>query len=123
MEAATICTASASGIGTRLPETWKPAEHRRGFGRVVLLIFLLTQCFDGVLTYMGVTRFGIAAEANPIMGALMIGLGKEAALIGAKSVAAGLGIYLYLRQVHAAVALLAGFYLMAAIFPWMNVLC
>jgi hypothetical protein len=88
----------------------------------VLLIFLLAQCFDGFFTYVGVVRFGIAVEANPIIATLMTQLGHETALIAAKTLAAGLGICLYLRQVHAAVAFLAGFYLTVAILPWVILL-
>ena len=48
--------------------------------------------------------------------------GHGAGLIGAKLIAAALGICLHLRQVHSAVALLAGFYLVVAIVPWVVIL-
>ena len=41
------------------------------FGKVSLALFLLMQCLDGVLTYLGVVTFGIAMEGNPIVAGLM----------------------------------------------------
>jgi uncharacterized membrane protein len=92
------------------------------FGDTVLVVFLLAQCFDGVFTYVGVTTFGVGIEANPIISTLMGHLGHGTALLSAKIVAAVLGIGLHLRQVHGAVAVLAGFYLVAAIVPWIFLL-
>jgi hypothetical protein len=48
--------------------------------------------------------------------------GHGVALTLAKVIAAILGIGLHLRQVHAAVALLAAFYISIAIVPWMLIL-
>ena len=101
---------------TSLPQLWSP--RRSLFGDVVLVVFLLAQCFDGVFTYVGVMSFGIGIEANPIISTLMVHLGHGTALMSAKIVAAVLGIGLHLRQVHSAVALLAVFYIAAAILPW-----
>ena len=44
------------------------------------------------------------------------------ARVGAKSVAGALGVCLHLGEIHAAVALLAGFYVAVAIVPWMAIL-
>ena len=105
-----------SCVETPAPQLW----NRRGsrFGDVALVVFLLAQGFDGVFTYVGVMSFGIGIEANPLIATLMENLGHGRALMVAKVVAAMLGIALHLRQVHAAVALLAAFYLAAAIVPW-----
>jgi hypothetical protein len=65
-----------------------------------------------------VTTFGVGIEANPVIAALMLHFGEGTALLGTKITAAGLGIGLHLRQVHGAVALLAGFYLALAVLPW-----
>jgi hypothetical protein len=100
---------------------WKPA-HQSRFGDVVLVLFLLTQFFDGVLTYVGVTTFGIGMEANPLLSGLMVRFGEGTALLGAKLVAGGLGVALHLRQVHRAVALLTLFYVAVAIVPWTAIL-
>ena len=92
------------------------------FGDLVLVAFLLTQCLDGVLTYVGVVSYGLAIEANPIMASLMATMGHGAALCGAKGMAAGLGIWLHLRQVHGVVAVLTALYSIVAVLPWMAVL-
>lgn len=110
------------------PATWTPtagrarAVPRSLFGDVVLVAFLLAQCFDGVFTYIGVITYGVGVEANPLIAALMTTLGEGMALAAAKTLAALLGICLHLRQVHSAVAVLAGFYLVVAILPWMLIL-
>jgi hypothetical protein len=108
--------------GARIPYVWSPPARRSAFGDVALVAFLLAQCFDGALTYVGVLTFGLGIEANPIVAGLMKHLGHEAALLSAKLVASGLGIALHLRQVHRAVALLAIFYLLVAILPWTAIL-
>jgi hypothetical protein len=92
------------------------------FGEATLGIFLLTQLLDGVYTYVGVTAFGIHAEANPIVAALMVHFGHAPGLLIAKIAASGLGICLYIGRVHSVVALLAGVYLTVAIAPWTYIL-
>jgi uncharacterized protein DUF5658 len=92
------------------------------FGDAALGIFLLTQLLDGVYTYVGVTAFGIHAEANPIVAALMIHLGHAPGLLIAKIAASGLGICLHIGRVHSVVAFLAGIYLAVAVAPWTYIL-
>ena len=112
----------ADFFGTSVPHAWSPTVRRSLFGDVVLVVFLLAQCFDGVFTYVGVLTFGASIEANPLIALLMAQFGHGAALVGAKTVAAMLGIALHLRHVHSAVALLAAFYVAVAILPWMAIL-
>jgi hypothetical protein len=100
----------------------RQATTRSLFGDVVLVAFLLFQCFDGVFTYVGVATYGVGIEANPLIASLMHSVGHGAALAIAKLLAASLGICLHLRQVHGAVAVLAGFYLVVAILPWTMIL-
>ena len=107
---------------TAIPKVWNPAVQRSRFGDAVLLVFMLAQCFDGVFTYVGVTSFGRGIEANPLVATLMASIGDGLGLMAAKAVAIVLGIGLHLRQVHGAVALLAAFYVLAAVLPWMAIL-
>ena len=109
-------------FGTALPKVWSVDARRSVFGDFVLVAFLLAQVCDGVFTYMGVLTFGTTIEANPVIGALMVHLGHGAALMTAKLVAGTLGIGLHLRGTHGAVALLAAFYVMAAVLPWAVIL-
>lgn len=103
--------------------TWTPRVTRRSlFGDLVLVAFLLFQCFDGVFTYIGVATYGVSIEANPLIASLMHSLGHGTALALAKVLAAALGICLHLREIHGAVAVLAAFYLVVAILPWTMIL-
>jgi uncharacterized membrane protein len=99
-----------------------PAIRRSLFGDLMVITFLLAQCFDGVFTYVGVMMYGVGIEANPLLASLMTAFGYGVALTVAKVLAAGLGICLHLRGVHGAVAALAGFYLLVAIVPWTIIL-
>ena len=111
-----------SVFGNPLPKLWKPRLRRSLFGDVAIVTFLLAQLFDGIFTYIGVRTYGLGVEANPLIAALMASYGHGTALLGAKSVAGALGVCLHLRDIHAAVALLAGFYVAVAIVPWMAIL-
>lgn len=92
------------------------------FGDIALLVFLIAQASDGVLTYVGVSTYGLHIEANPLIGWLMSLIGQGAALATAKVAAGFFGIALHLSAVHRAVAILAAFYLAVAVFPWVAIL-
>lgn len=98
------------------------ATNRSTFGDLALVVFLLTQAFDGVLTYVGVSVYGPRMEGNPIIIWLMEALGEGPALAAAKLAAGTFGIALHLSAVHKAVALLAAFYVIVAICPWVAIL-
>ena len=92
------------------------------FGDLALLVFLLTQALDGVLTYIGVSIYGLRMEGNPLIGWLMATMGQGPALAAAKLTAGFFGVALHLSAVHKVVAVLAGFYLIVAVLPWFAVL-
>ena len=89
------------------------------FGDVALIVFLLVQALDGALTYVGVVTFGLAAEGNPLIAWLMNALGHGAGVAAAKLVAGLFGVLLHVSGVHKAVAVLAGFYIVVAVAPWL----
>lgn len=91
---------------------------RSPFGDLVVLAFLLAQATDGVLTYIGIATMGTSIEGNPLLASLMGAVGGGAALLGAKLLAASLGILLHLTGVHRIVAALTVLYLAAAVVPW-----
>jgi hypothetical protein len=123
MSAGTMAYADPQTLfGNTLPKVWSVRPRRSLFGDVVLVAFLLSQVLDGAFTYMGVLTFGMSIEANPVIASLMLHLGHGTALMTAKLVAAVLGIGLHLRGTHGAVALLAGFYVTAAVLPWVVIL-
>jgi hypothetical protein len=92
------------------------------FGNVVVVLFLLAQAGDGVLTYVGVTQYGLGIEGNPLLGWLMAAYGSGMALAGAKAAAVAFGIVLHRGAVHSLVAALALFYIGAAVLPWIAIL-
>ena len=75
-----------------------------------------------MLTYVGVSTYGVAIEGNPLISWLMHTMGEGLALTAAKVTAASFGIALHLWAVHKAVALLAAFYIVVAVVPWAAVL-
>jgi hypothetical protein len=119
--ATTTGTPAAGFSGIAVPKVWNVTARSSLFGDAALFAFLLAQCFDGVFTYVGVVSFGLRIEANPLVASLMASIGHGPGLIVAKGVAIALGIGLHLRQVHTAVALLTGFYVLVAVIPWMGI--
>ena len=115
MAAATF-SSPAILFGTDLPDLSKSRSAR--FGEIALLVFLIAQFTDGIFTYLGVATFGMSVEANPVVVGLMTHLGHGIGLVSAKMMAAVLGVCLYRREIHSAVAMLAGFYLTVAVAPW-----
>lgn len=96
--------------------------RRLRFGDIAVVLFLVAQALDGVLTYIGVTVMGLHMEANPLLAWLMGTIGCAAALTSAKLVASIFGIILHLSSVHRVVAGLAAFYLAVAVLPWLALL-
>ena len=104
-----------------VPVLWKVAARSR-FGDAVIVLFLIAQAADGVMTYVGVTTLGVQLEANPLLASLMTAFGEGAAVAAAKLVAAALGVSLHFIGVHRILAVLTGIYLLAALLPWAGVL-
>ena len=95
---------------------------RQRWGDIALVLFLLAQAADGVLTYVGVSTYGPHMEGNPLIAWLMVTIGDAAGLATAKVTAGAFGIALHLSAVHKAVALLTAFYLAVAVVPWVAIL-
>jgi uncharacterized membrane protein len=91
-------------------------------GNLVVIVFLMAQACDGVLTYVGISQYGPHIEANPLIGWLMGTMGQGLALAATKAAAGAFGIALHLTAVHRVLAVLAGFYLIVAILPWIGLL-
>ena len=92
------------------------------FGNTVVVAFLIAQACDGVLTYIGVATYGARAEGNPLLTWLMGALGCGVAVATAKAAAGAFGIVLHLVAVHRVLAVLAAFYFVAAVAPWVAIL-
>jgi hypothetical protein len=89
--------------------------------RLWLVIFVLLQLADGVLTYAAVERFGTSAEGNPILATWIVIAGTAPALFGAKLLACACGGILYAAGVHRILAGLSALYLFAAVVPWLQI--
>ena len=89
--------------------------------RLMLLLFLTAQGFDGLFTYAAVQAYGLHAEGNMIIATWIALVGPEAALFGAKTVACGCGVLLYLRGLNRTLSLLTLVYVVAAIGPWLMI--
>ena len=91
-------------------------------GDAAWIAFVVAQFADLVLTYVGVSTFGPAIEANPVMAWCMAGLGVGLALVGAKLVALGCGTLLHIQGMHRSIVLLTTFYAGAAVWRWVALL-
>ncbi len=89
--------------------------------RLVFLIFVAVQVFDGLFTYVAVDAVGIAAEGNRLLAAAMHGFGHGPTLVTAKVAALVAGLFLYTRGWHLVLALVTALYAVAAIGPWLVV--
>ena len=87
--------------------------------RLILVVFLLLQVIDGVLTYTAVAWLGVVGEGNALLAAAMHLAGPGPALVGAKSLAGVCGLLLYVRGFYAILGALTGLYMFAAIAPWL----
>lgn len=85
---------------------------------LVLAIFLVAQVLDGVLTYIGVHRFGVEAEGNALLITLMNAWGAGPALVAAKLFASACGVTLFALSVYRVLAAIAGACIGVAIVPW-----
>ncbi len=84
----------------------------------LLAVFVSVQIADASLTAFGINRFGVAAEANPMLAVPIIVFGPVAALIVAKGVAVGGAVMLYRLSRQLLLATLTVMYLFVAILPW-----
>ena len=89
--------------------------------RLVLLLFLVAQLFDGLFTYVAVSAVGTQAEGNLILATWMNLVGPGPTLFAAKLVAATAGVFVYYRGMHRLLASLTAMYGLMAIGPWLVV--
>jgi hypothetical protein len=91
-------------------------------GNVAVILFLVAQACDGVLTYVGVSVYGPRIEGNPLIAWMMDSMGQGLGLATTKAVAGAFGIVLHLSSVHRVLAVLTGFYVVVAVLPWIGLL-
>lgn len=86
---------------------------------LVFAIFVAIQFLDGILTYWGVTRFGIEIEMNALLASSMESIGPAATLVAAKSLACACGVVLYANGYFRPLAAVSGLCLGLAVVPWL----
>lgn len=89
--------------------------------RLVLMLFLVAQIFDGLFTYTAVSAVGLQAEGNVLLKTWMALAGPGPTLFVAKCVAAAAGLLVYYRGMHRLLAGLTVIYALVAIGPWLVV--
>ena len=97
---------------TRRSALWREAW----VGNLVIVLFLVAQVLDAVLTYLGVT-IGIS-EGNPLVAYSLRHAGIGPGLTITKLVAVACSMGLHLVGLHRVLALLTVMYLSLAILPW-----
>jgi hypothetical protein len=85
-------------------------------------LFLAVQLADAAQTVYGISRFGPAIEANPILSFCIAAFGTGAALVGAKMVAVVGGAALHACSYHFILVALTVAYVFGAVVPWAVVL-
>ena len=102
-------------------QLWQLDYDMRPTPRLILLLFLVAQLVDGILTYMAVGVLGVVEEGNLLLATAMQITGAGPALFGAKTLAASCGILLYARGFYLVLGALTGLYMIGAITPWLLV--
>jgi hypothetical protein len=96
----------------------KPLPNSRTNALWTLGLFIAVQVADGILTAVGVARFGLGVEANPLLVHSIETVGASTALVAAKSIAIVSGSVLHLYSYHLALVLLTVAYVFATLLPW-----
>ena len=91
------------------------------FITIISLIGILSGGADAILTALVFLRLRSRPGREPEYG-FKIAPFAVYGIISLFILAIALGIALHLRQVHLAVALLAGFYVLVAVLPWIAIL-
>lgn len=112
-----------------IPATVLPATEKDNITGIVLLSGLLAtlQVLDGVFTSIGISRFGLQIEGNPILRYLMAEFGANPTLFALKAFAilivVALGVISReVKWVRGAIAAVSLVYVFAAVLPWVYIL-
>jgi hypothetical protein len=95
---------------------------------IYFAIFLVSlQILDGMLTSIGMARFGIHSEGNPLLKNLMIRFSPDQALVAVKTLAVLMVVTLSvvanrMKWVRDIIGVLSCIYLFAAIIPWIYII-
>lgn len=100
----------------------RPAGRRFSRAEALFLAFVTVQALDGAMSYIGVSLYGPAIEANPLVAWYLAAFGPAVGFTAAKLFAVTCGAVLYVTARHRWVAALTLVYLVFAVGPWAGVL-
>jgi hypothetical protein len=86
--------------------------------KVLFVLFLIGQALDGILTYMGIQRWGMAAEANPLLHWLEAVCGLVPSILFFKLGSMWIGTYLYKYEYFYSILFLTVLIYGVAVLPW-----
>lgn len=116
---------SMSGAVTRRPtiliRVGKQSLSKKAF--IIGVALAICQLLDGLLTYIGLSLFGVHMEGNGFLRSLMYFYGMAPALVVVKLFALGIAIGLALhshrrRWMRPVLIGIVAFYLVLAVIPW-----
>jgi hypothetical protein len=81
-------------------------------------LFIAVQVADGILTSIGVSRYGTGVEANPLLVHWMLSYGLWTTLLAAMAVAILGGSLLHLYAYDLVLSGLTAAYVFATVLPW-----
>jgi uncharacterized membrane protein len=123
------CPVQASYVGLTLIQGGKCESRPRTGNELVLVgsLLVLLQILDGILTAAGVGTYGLHAEGNPLLRALMELVGAIPALLITKAACIGLIVLLCeqarsIRWLPLALKGVACIYTVMAVLPWTYIL-
>jgi hypothetical protein len=106
----TACTAF-DVASRRLPGSRTPAI-------LPFALFTAVQVADAWLTVLGLARFGVTAEGNPLVALCISVCGVTTGLIAVKAMAIAAGALLLVRAEHLILTALTVVFVFAAVVPW-----
>jgi len=108
----------AAGCALRLLRIHATLPNSRTHAYWALALFIAVQLADGILTSIGVARYGTGVEANPLLVHSMLSYGSWTTLVAAKIVAILGGSVLHVYAYDLVLATLTAGYVFATVLPW-----
>jgi hypothetical protein len=93
-----------------------PGSNTRAI--LAFALFAAVQVADAALTASGVSRFGMAIEANPLVASYIDVCGLIPGLCAAKALALSAGTVLHISARYFTLALLTVVFVFGALLPW-----
>lgn len=120
---------ASANIGQSIKSYLSKFSHHLPASQALIVgsILIILQALDGILTGMGVERFGLHMEGNPFLRLLMAEFGHVPTLAALKFVAISIVVLLTIMVkrvpwVENAMSAISCLYILVAILPWTYIL-